>query len=398
MTLPAFWTDPWRYHETAGKERNHLYNPSFQLPTDGLAKNWTQDFSTTPYDVYNTQVAGEQRVQFWGGANDTNVSVYPLFSNSSAVGTAAPGDIWTGTMSVHGSAAGCQVLLVLAYNNSAGVQIETTVVPITLGGALTRKVVTTGGPAPPNTSSARLSVKVTGIDNGDTFNLYAANATLMKIAAPLPVYPDPNLPGAHWEHEWCNSISAKELCYPVDGKWVLEDTSNAHGTNIYGPGQAVTPGSVCDVSVLVEVLAQVYGTFRCDLCFFNAYGDYLLGVPIVNLSGNSAEAWHSAAIVAPATAASARPHFAWAPLGGPYPIGYCKATIAGARLGGTSLKARIDAINAKADAGAQTLVHGPVGDTTSYACVHSPRVGYPRDDVALTTGAAFVVFAPVRSP
>ena len=58
------------------------------------------------------------------------------------------------------------------------------------------------------------------------------------------------------------------------------------------------------------------------------------------------------------------------------------------------LDALIDAINAKVDEGAQPLVHG----VTVYACVLSPRVGYPHEAAVLTTFSAFVTFSPIRTP
>ena len=71
------------------------------------------------------------------------------------------------------------------------------------------------------------------------------------------------------------------------------------------------------------------------------------------------------------------------------------------RVQGTSeanLRALVDAINTKVDAGEQTLVYGPGDATTNYACVASPNVGYPCDDVAKITFSAFVIFNPRRTP
>lgn len=62
------------------------------------------------------------------------------------------------------------------------------------------------------------------------------------------------------------------------------------------------------------------------------------------------------------------------------------------------LRAKVDAINKKVDAGAQTLVHGPPGAVVKYACGDSPRVDYPRDDSAQGIFAAFVTLVPVRMP
>lgn len=58
------------------------------------------------------------------------------------------------------------------------------------------------------------------------------------------------------------------------------------------------------------------------------------------------------------------------------------------------LDALIDALNVKVDEGAQPLLHG----VTTYACVLSPRVGYPHDADTLTTFSAFVTFSPIRTP
>lgn len=58
------------------------------------------------------------------------------------------------------------------------------------------------------------------------------------------------------------------------------------------------------------------------------------------------------------------------------------------------LYAARDALNAKIDAGEQTLVHGAV----SYNCAHSSRVRIIHDEVTDTCHAAFVDFTPVRYP
>lgn len=62
------------------------------------------------------------------------------------------------------------------------------------------------------------------------------------------------------------------------------------------------------------------------------------------------------------------------------------------------LASKIDVLNALIDAGAQTLVAGPPGATTAYACVHSPRVGFVRDELAQVGEAAHVTFNPLRTP
>jgi len=59
---------------------------------------------------------------------------------------------------------------------------------------------------------------------------------------------------------------------------------------------------------------------------------------------------------------------------------------------------KIDALNQKIAAGAQTLTHGPAGATTAYSCVRSQRVAYVRDRLAQVAGIAFVTFRPWRLP
>ena len=71
------------------------------------------------------------------------------------------------------------------------------------------------------------------------------------------------------------------------------------------------------------------------------------------------------------------------------------------RIEGSSeanLETLVAAINTKVDAGDQTLVHGPSGDTDSYSCVESPRVNYVRDQLVKVVFAAFIVWNPVRTP
>jgi len=62
------------------------------------------------------------------------------------------------------------------------------------------------------------------------------------------------------------------------------------------------------------------------------------------------------------------------------------------------LEAKVEAINTKVAAGAQSLVHGPPGASTTYSCLRSPRVGYVRDQAAKVAHAAFVTFRPRRLP
>lgn len=71
------------------------------------------------------------------------------------------------------------------------------------------------------------------------------------------------------------------------------------------------------------------------------------------------------------------------------------------RVQGTSeadLAAEVAALNAKIAAGAQTLIHGPVGATAAYSCVRSPRVSYARDAAAKVAYTAFLTFTPLRLP
>jgi len=397
--MSAPWHFPiWYVTPDAALETNHLLNPSFDVAAAGLAQQWTQAPGAGAFTNANDPSdisAYFQRVLYTGAAGDTNADINTLISNTSLVGTVVSGGIWTGSIFLKsGAVSEMAPSILLDWYTSAGDWISASpIADPTLTSAW--QMVSGAGTAPANASRVRMRVKYAGVNNGDHIDLYADNASLMKglYGAPLAAYPDPMAVGAHWNGLWNASTSTKELCYPSAGKAYIEDTANAHATSLWSPAVAVTPGQSCTASALVEVLARAGGTLHCDVAFYTADGSYIVGYPIVDLSAVAAEAWHSFTTLAPAIAAYARLHFQW--IGA---TGNCKASIADARLSGSSLKSLVDAINVKVDAGAQTLVHGPVGDTTSYACVHSPRVGYPRDEVAVTALAAFVTLALNRTP
>ena len=71
------------------------------------------------------------------------------------------------------------------------------------------------------------------------------------------------------------------------------------------------------------------------------------------------------------------------------------------KIQGTSeanLKALVDAIDTRVDAGPQTLVHGPPGFTHSYNCVYSQRVPFPREELVTSIFSADVTLTLLRTP
>ena len=64
----------------------------------------------------------------------------------------------------------------------------------------------------------------------------------------------------------------------------------------------------------------------------------------------------------------------------------------------TGLRAAIDALNTKIDAGAQTMIYNDGSGNITYDCVHSPRVNYIRTQDSGTGFYTFITLALNRTP
>lgn len=194
---------------------NHITYPSFELGTT-TPTGWTQSNSVLDAPVFELSTTtpgyGSKKLHVTFNAITTQASkVFQLISNTSVNGTFAPGDTAAVSMLIDGTATGCAVSLRIQFLTSVGGSAGTSEgATITLSGTPTR--VSHTAVAPATTVAARVLIRVTGINTGDSFDLNM-DGVLLENATSVGTYFDGDTAGFHWVGTANASTSRETISY-----------------------------------------------------------------------------------------------------------------------------------------------------------------------------------------
>lgn len=154
-----------------------------EVPPNNLAENWL--ITETLNDPYVASIIahdlGErgwfQRFEYTGVGADVAESLQ--FYTRGGAATFAPGETATGSLDIRGAASGCTVYIQLDALNNVNISQGNVTQAVTLLTELQR--VSVNYPVlPANTDKMRISLYITGVDNGDEFDVYFGAAQVEK--------------------------------------------------------------------------------------------------------------------------------------------------------------------------------------------------------------------------